>query len=84
MRNVFALDATGLRVLESLLASAHHGGPELVLSGVCAQPRGVLDRAGFTQRIGPDNIVDDLKAALDRSRVILADHGRSGHDRAPV
>jgi SulP family sulfate permease len=84
MRNVFALDATGLRVLESLLTSAHHGGPALVLSGVCAQPRGVLDRAGFTQRIGPDNIVDDLKAALDRSRVILAQHGRSGHDRAPV
>ncbi|RPI69290.1 MAG: STAS domain-containing protein, partial [Ignavibacteriae bacterium] len=38
MRNVLALDATGLRVLEESLSVAKRGGPKLLLSEVHSQP----------------------------------------------
>jgi len=71
MRNVLALDATGLRALEALQGEAERGGPALVLSGVHAQPVVVLERAGFLARVGEANVVGDLEAALARAREIL-------------
>ena len=71
MRNVLALDATGLRVLEELQAEAERGGPVLVLSGVHAQPLGVLERAGFLRRMGEANVVGGLSEALARAREIV-------------
>ncbi|HLA63574.1 MAG TPA: SulP family inorganic anion transporter, partial [Rhodothermales bacterium] len=71
LRNVPALDATGLRVLESLQREAERGGPALVLSGVQPQPAAVLERAGFLARLGGTNVVRDLEAALLRARAIV-------------
>jgi SulP family sulfate permease len=70
MRNVLALDATGLRVLEALQNEAESGGPALVLSGVQAQPLRVLVRGGFLARLGEANLAADLSGALARARAI--------------
>jgi len=75
MRNVMALDATGLRVLETLQAEAEKGGPALVLSGVRLQALAVLVRAGFRDRVGEANLADNLNAALAQARVLLAEKG---------
>lgn len=72
MRDVPALDATGLRVLETLQDESERGGPVLVLSGVQAQPRGVLERAGLLARLGETNVTDDLAGAVARAGGVVA------------
>ncbi len=71
MRDVLALDATGLRALETLQGEAEHGGPALVLVGVHAQPLVVLERSGFLDRLGDENVTGDLVSALDRARELI-------------
>jgi SulP family sulfate permease len=71
MRNVGALDATGLRVLESLFNNQLSGGPKLVLSGVQPQPMRVLTKSGFVERIGKENVNPNLNAAIARTNEIL-------------
>lgn len=71
MRNVGSLDATGLRVLESLLNNQLSGGPKLVLSGVQPQPMRVLTKSGFVERIGKENVNPNLNAAIARTNEIL-------------
>jgi len=72
MRNVLALDATGLRVLEGMAAEARRGRPALVLSGVHAQPLAVIERSGLLTALGEQNVVVDLPAALARAHEIQA------------
>jgi SulP family sulfate permease len=71
LRGVDVLDATGLRVLESMQAEAERGGPALVLSGVHAQPLVVLGRSGMLDRIDEKNLCGDLASARARAREIV-------------
>ncbi len=70
MRNVMALDASGLRVLEEMAAEARRGGPALVLSGVHAQPLVLIEKSGLLTALGVENVVGDLSVALERAREI--------------
>lgn len=70
MRHVLALDATGLRVLEEFLREAEKHGPVIVLSGIHAQPLVLLERAGFMDRIGRENVIGSFEDALERARVL--------------
>jgi SulP family sulfate permease len=73
LRHVPAIDATAMRVLEDLLDKAVTDGTRLVLSGVQAQPREALARAGLLARIGADNVTGHIDAALARAGEILGD-----------
>lgn len=68
MRNVPAIDATGLHALEIMLDKFHRKHTQLVLSGVQPQPMKVLYNAGFVDKIGLDNVCANIDAALDRAR----------------
>src|SRR5262249_37188984 len=46
-------------------------GKHLVLSGPHTQPLLVMDKAGFLDRIGRENVCAHIDAALERSREIL-------------
>ncbi len=72
MREVLALDATGLRALEDLLDKTRRDGTALVLPGVHAQPLIAMGRSGLLERVGSANAVDDVGAALARARELLA------------
>ena len=67
MRNVFAVDATGLHVLEELLHLCRRDGTTLVLSGVHAQPLVAIQRKGLWEEIGEANIHGHIDDALDRA-----------------
>ncbi|MDY7096322.1 MAG: SulP family inorganic anion transporter [Acidobacteriota bacterium] len=71
MADVPALDATGLRALETLQDDAERGGPVLVLAGVQAQPVGVLGRSGLLGRLGTQNVTPTLADALARGRELV-------------
>jgi SulP family sulfate permease len=71
MRNVVAIDASGLKVMEELLASTRKRNITLLLSAVSAQPHEAMRQSGFLTRLGEVNIAQDIFDALDRARVIL-------------
>ena len=71
MRKIVAMDATGLNALEDLYERLHRKGKHLVLSGPHMQPLFLMEKAGFLERIGRENVCPHIEAALARSRVIL-------------
>jgi len=71
LREVLAIDATGLRALEDLFDKTHRDGTALVLSGIHAQPLQVLERSGLLERIGLENVFYDIDAALARARELI-------------
>ncbi len=76
MRNVPAVDATGLHALEIMLDKFHRKGTQLILSGVQPQPMKVLYNAGFVDKIGLDNVCANIDAALSRARQLLGGAAR--------
>jgi SulP family sulfate permease len=71
MRKVLAMDATGLNALEDLYERLRRHNKHLILSGPHAQPLFMMDKAGFLDRLGRENVCADIDLALARSRVIL-------------
>src|SRR3989449_556537 len=72
MRKVLAMDATGLNALEDLYEKLHAKGKYLILSGPHTQPLFAMDRAGFLDRLGRENVCAHIDAALNRAHEILA------------
>jgi sulfate permease, SulP family len=71
MRKVVAMDATGLNALEDLYEKLHRKGKHLVLSAPHTNPMMVMEKAGFIDRLGRENVCPHIDAALARSRQIL-------------
>jgi SulP family sulfate permease len=71
MRKVLAMDATGLNALEDLYEKLRARGKHLILSAPHTQPFLVMDKAGFIDQIGRENVCPHVDAALDRAREIL-------------
>jgi len=71
MRKVVAMDATGLNALEDLYEKMRGKGKHLILSGPHTQPLFVMEKAGFLEAIGRENVVAHVDAALARAREIL-------------
>jgi SulP family sulfate permease len=70
MRSVSAIDATAMHSLEELYEKYEKKGIKIVLSHVNEQPRSVMDKAGFTQKIGVDNFCSHIDDALARAVAI--------------
>jgi SulP family sulfate permease len=67
MRNMTALDATGLRAIEDLAQALHASGRQLVLCGARHQPAELIARADFHRHIGDENICHTVTDALRRA-----------------
>jgi SulP family sulfate permease len=71
MRKVLAMDASGLNALEDLHQRLVRHGKHLVLSGPHTQPLFMMEKAGFLDRLGKENVCADIDASLARAREIL-------------
>ena len=71
MRKVLAIDATGLNALEDLYERLHSRGKHLILSGPHTQPLFMMDKAGFLDRLGKNNVCANIELSLARAREIL-------------
>ena len=71
LRNMTAIDATGLRVLEELATKLQDSGRALLFCGALPQPRKLMQQAGFDQHVGADNICPNIEAALQRAGVCV-------------
>lgn len=70
MRSVNAIDATAMHSLEQLYEGYEKKHIQVILSHVNAQPRRVMDKSGFTQKIGEENFCVHIDDALARAKKI--------------
>jgi SulP family sulfate permease len=67
LRNMTAIDSTGLLALEELAEKLHHAGRTLILCGALEQPARVMRHAEFERRVGRENICANVQEALERA-----------------
>jgi SulP family sulfate permease len=72
LRNMTAIDATGLRAIQDLADSLHASGRSLLLCGAPPQPAQLMDEAEFHRHVGEENILPHVEAALKRAGEIWA------------
>jgi len=72
LRNMTALDATGLNAIQDFADALHASGRTLLLCGALPQPSSLMGRAEFHRHVGAENILPSVDAALARARVIHA------------
>ena len=65
------MDATGLNALEDLYERLHRRGKHVILSGPHTQPLFMMDKAGFLDRLGKENVCANIELSLARAREIL-------------
>ncbi len=69
---LISLDTTGIDALDSLRRQLARQGGTLILVGPHEQPSSMLARSGFVVRLGAENVVPDMPAALSRANALLA------------
>ena len=67
LRNMTAIDATGLRALEDLADQLHATDRELILCGAQPQPAHLMAPGGISSPRRRENICPDIAAALARA-----------------
>lgn len=82
LRNMTAIDATGLHALEMFSDRVRKSGRTLVLCGARSQPAEFLEQAEFVEFIGKENICPHVQAALRRARQVFEDFSGVGQEVA--
>jgi SulP family sulfate permease len=67
LRNMTAIDATGLHALEALADRMKISGRTMLLCGARFQPSRLLLRADFVEHVGEKNVLPNVEAALRRA-----------------
>ena len=70
LRNMTALDATGLFALEEVAKTLHASKRTLILCGAREQPAQFMDQGEFAEVVGKENICDNVQAALRRAEEV--------------
>ncbi len=71
MRKVPFVDSTGIHNLTNLCEMSQKEGIQIVLSGVTEKVHSQLNKAGFYDIVGQDNICSHIDIALDRAKQIF-------------
>jgi len=71
LRNMTALDATGLFALEEVARTLKASGRELILCGAREQPAQLIHQAEVEELIGRDNITDNVQEAIKRAEEVF-------------
>lgn len=71
LRNMTAIDATGLFALEEMARQLHATKRTLILCGAREQPARLIRQAEFEEVIGRENICDNVQAALRRAEDVF-------------
>jgi SulP family sulfate permease len=67
LRNMTAIDATGLGAIRDLADQVHESGRSLLLCGAREQPSQLMKQAEFERHVGAENICPSISEALARA-----------------
>ena len=81
LRNMTALDATGLQAFEDLADRLHASGRTLLLCGARPQPARLMEQAEFHRHVGDANICANIDQALARARELESER-RAGSEHS--
>src|SRR5664279_3606192 len=70
LRNMTAIDATGIAALEELADILHNHGHTMLVCGARPQPEFLMRESGFERHVGAENICANIDEALARAREI--------------
>lgn len=70
LRNMTAIDATGLQALEQFADRVHRSARGLILCGAPEQPARLMRQAEFEEHVGTENICANISQALGRARAL--------------
>jgi SulP family sulfate permease len=70
LRNMTAIDATGLTALEDFALHVRATGRTLILCGAQPQPAKMIQQADFERHVGAGNVCPNIVAALERAEVV--------------
>lgn len=70
LRNMTAIDATGIHAIETFRKRLYESGRAMLLCGAMQQPSKLLQGLHFQDDVGRENIMPNIQAALDRAKVI--------------
>ena len=70
LRNMTAIDATGIHAIETFAKRLRVSGRALILCGAMEQPSKLLQGTRFVENLGSENIMANIQAALDRAKEI--------------
>jgi SulP family sulfate permease len=82
LRNMTALDATGLHAIEVFAQRLRRSGRTLLLCGARDQPAALLQKADFLEHVGKENVLPHVEAALQRAHEISDSFGGVGKEMA--
>jgi SulP family sulfate permease len=68
LRNMTAIDATGIHALETFAKRLHESGRTMLLCGAMQQPSRLLQGQRFVDRVGRENMMPNIQAALERAK----------------
>ena len=74
LHHVINIDTTGLETLDVLRKTLVRRGCTLIMCDVNDQPRSLMQRAGFAEELGAENLLPDIPAAMARASRLLAPH----------
>lgn len=82
LRNMTALDATGMHALEQFSDRLHKAGKTLLLCGARDQPSKLISQSDFRKHVGTENVLPHVQAALARAREVQEDFQGLGRELA--
>jgi sulfate permease, SulP family len=71
LRNMTAIDATGVYALEEIARQLHASGRTLILCGAREQPAQLMQQAEFEEVVGRENICANVNEALQRAEAVF-------------
>ena len=71
LRNMTAIDATGIAALEELAEILRKTGRAMLVCGARPQPEKLMREAGFERHVGRENICENIEEALKRAAEIF-------------
>ena len=74
LRNLTAIDATGIHAIESFAHRLHQSGRSMILCGAMQQPSKLLQGPRFLDCVGRENIMPNVQSALDRAEELQRSH----------
>lgn len=70
LRNMTAIDATGIAALEDLADQLKQSGRTMLVCGARPQPATLMGEAGFDRHVGAENICENISEALKQAEKI--------------
>ena len=68
MRKIPFIDSTGIHNLTNLISMSHKEGIKIILSGVNEYVKSVLEKNGFNELLGKENICPNINVALEKAK----------------